>query len=91
MADKKFIGRTKAGKYPDQIEIGLQQKDIDLLQQNLKNGWVNIRANKGRESGKYYSEIIVSGGQHTQQPTQQRQQPSYQTPSPTDFDDSLPF
>lgn len=59
MADKKFIGKTKDGKYPDQIEIGLQQKDIDLLQANLsEKGWVNIRINKGRESGKLYSEVI---------------------------------
>jgi len=58
MADKKFIGKTKEGKYPDQIEIGIQQKDIDLLQANLKNGWVNIRINKGRESGKLYSEVV---------------------------------
>lgn len=59
MADKRFIGKTKEGKYPDQIEIGLQQKDIDLLQANLsEKGWVNIRINKGRESGKLYSEVV---------------------------------
>jgi hypothetical protein len=58
MAEKKFIGKTKEGKYPDQIEIGIQQKDIDLLQANLKNGWVNIRINKGRESGRPYSEVV---------------------------------
>lgn len=59
MEDKKFIGTTKAGKYPDQIEIGLQQKDIDLLQANLsEKGWVNIRINKGKDSGKLYSEVV---------------------------------
>jgi hypothetical protein len=59
MADKKFVGKTKLGKYPDQVEIGLQQKDIDLLQSNLsQSGWVNIRINKGKDSGKLYSEII---------------------------------
>lgn len=59
MADKKFIGNTKPGKYPDQVESGLQQKDIDLLQANLKDkGWVNIRVNKGKESGKPYIEIV---------------------------------
>lgn len=58
MADKKFIGKTKEGKYPNQIEIGLQQKDIDLLQANLNNGWVNIRVNKGKDSGKLYSEVV---------------------------------
>ena len=59
MADKKFVGRTSLGKYPDQIEIGLQQKDIDLLQSSLsEKGWVNIRVNKGKDSVKLYSEII---------------------------------
>jgi len=59
--EKKFVGRTKLGKYPDQVEIGLQQKDIDLLQANLsQSGWVNIRINKGKDSGKLYSEIITS-------------------------------
>ena len=61
MADKKFIGNTKAGKYPDQIEIGLQQKDIDLLQSSLnEKGWVNVRVNKGKESGKPYAEIVTA-------------------------------
>ena len=61
MADKKFIGKTKLGKYPDQVEIGIQQKDIDLLQQSLTNGgtgWTNIRVNKGKDSGKLYSEVV---------------------------------
>lgn len=59
MADKRFIGKTKDGKYPDQIEIGLQQKDIDLLQANLsEKGWVNIRINKGKDSGKLYSVVV---------------------------------
>ena len=59
MADKKFVGKTKEGKYPDQVEIGFQQKDLDLLQQSInEKGWVNIRVNKGRESGKYYTEIL---------------------------------
>ena len=58
MADKKFVGRTKEGKYPNQIEIGMQQKDLDLLQSSMLNGWVNIRINKGKDSGKLYSEIV---------------------------------
>lgn len=61
MADKKFIGKTKLGKYPDQVEIGIQQKDIDLLQKELDSkgtGWVNIRMNKGKDSGKLYSEVV---------------------------------
>jgi hypothetical protein len=61
MRDKKFVGRSKPGKYPDQVEIGLQQKDLDLLQESLTNGgtgWVNIRVNKGKDSGKPYAEIV---------------------------------
>jgi len=37
MRDKKFVGRSKPGKYPEQVEIGLQQKDLDLLQTYCKN------------------------------------------------------
>ena len=61
MRDKKFVGRSKPGKYPDQAEIGLQQKDLDLLQESLTNGgtgWVNIRVNKGKDTGKPYAEIL---------------------------------
>jgi len=59
--EKKFIGKTKLGKYPDQVEIGIQQKDIDLLQKELDangTGWTNIRVNKGKDSGKLYSEGV---------------------------------
>jgi len=62
--EKKFIGNTKAGKYPDQVEIGLQLKDIDMLKASLNDkGWVNIRVNKGKESGKPYAEIVQATGQ----------------------------
>ncbi len=60
-ATKKFIGRSKLGKYENQVDIGLQQKDIDLLEESLRNGgtgWVNIRVNKGKDSGKPYAEIV---------------------------------
>jgi len=86
MADKKFIGNTKAGKYPDQIEIGLQQKDIDLLQSSLnEKGWVNVRVNKGKESGKPYAEIVTA--QATTQPAAQVKASIIDT---NGFDD-LPF
>jgi len=40
-------------------KIGLTQADIDLLRANLNDkGYVNVRMNKGKESGKPYAEII---------------------------------
>lgn len=59
MADKKFVGRCKPGKFPDQVEIGLTMADIQLLMDNLnEKGYTNVRINKGKESGKPYAEII---------------------------------
>jgi hypothetical protein len=59
MADKIFIGRCKAGKFPDQVDIGFTQKDIDALQANLNDkGWVNARVNKSRDKGTPYMEIV---------------------------------
>lgn len=59
MSDKKFIGSCKPGKFPEQIEIGLRRDDLDFLLQNLnQSGYVNLRINKGRESGKPYCEYL---------------------------------
>jgi hypothetical protein len=56
--EKVFVGRCKEGKYPDQIEIGLTKDDLLKLQENLSDkGWVNLRLNKGKTSGKPYLEI----------------------------------
>jgi hypothetical protein len=57
--DKQFIGRCKAGKYENQIEIGFTIDDLRKLKESLNDkGWVNIRVNKGKESGKVYAEIV---------------------------------
>lgn len=59
MADKKFIGRCKPGKYEDQVEIGLTRDDIEKLSNNLnEKGWVNVRVSKSKEKGTPYAEII---------------------------------
>ena len=60
--EKQFVGRCKLGKYPDQIEIGWTQADIDKLQASLNTngtGWTNTRLNKGKDSGKPYMEIVT--------------------------------
>lgn len=59
MSDKKFIGNCKPGKFPEQIEMGLRKEDVQFLMDNLNDkGWVNLRINKGRDSGKPYCEFI---------------------------------
>ena len=61
MADKIFIGNCKAGKYPDQVEIGFTKDHIALLTKHLnEKGWVNARLNKGKDSGKPYLEIVTA-------------------------------
>jgi hypothetical protein len=60
--NKQFIGRCKAGKYENQVEIGFTIDDLRKLEESLnEKGWVNIRINKGKESGKVYAEIVPSG------------------------------
>lgn len=63
MAEKKFIGNCKAGKYPDQVDIGLKTEHIDMLVDAIAastTGWVNLRLSKGKESGKPYIELLES-------------------------------
>jgi len=45
MADKTFVGRveTVSGKFGDFYKIGISEKDITTLQDNLNaKGWVNL-------------------------------------------------
>ena len=61
MTEKIFIGNCKAGKFPDQVEIGFTKEHIDKLYAALnEKGWVNTRVNKGKESGKPYMEIVTA-------------------------------
>jgi len=58
MADKILIGRTKEGKYPKQVDVGLTRDDVQKLFDNLnEKGWVNIRSSVSK-AGKYYTEIL---------------------------------
>ena len=73
MADKIFIGNCKAGKYPDQVDIGFNKEHLDKMYAALNDkGWMNVRVNKGKDSGKPYMEIV----QATAIPTAQTQQPA---------------
>ena len=82
MADKIFIGNCKAGKYPDQVDVGFNKEHIDKLYAALNDkGWVNVRVNKGKDSGKPYMEIVPA--QATATPTEQ--------PDVKDDSNSLPF
>ncbi len=61
MADKKFIGKCKPGKYPDQVEIRLTREHIQVLNEAIElssSGWINLRINKGKDSGKPYCELL---------------------------------
>jgi len=57
--DKVFVGstRVKQGKYGQIINIGLNQKDLNLLSENLnERGWVNINL-LGKKDGGMYAEL----------------------------------
>lgn len=59
MADKQFVGstRVKTTKYGQIINLGLNQKDLDLLSSKLNDkGWVNIDL-KSKKDGGFYAEI----------------------------------
>lgn len=57
--DKIFVGstRVKNAKYGDIINIGFNEKDINLLKENInERGWVNINL-KSKKAGGYYAEL----------------------------------
>ncbi len=57
--DKIFVGstRVKNAKYGDIINVGFNEKDINLLKENLnERGWVNINL-KTKKAGGYYAEL----------------------------------
>ena len=60
MTEKQFVGRCKPGKFADQVDIGFTKDDLFKLNSMLnEKGWVNVRLNKGKDSGKPYLEIVV--------------------------------
>lgn len=59
MTEKQFVGstRVKTTKYGQIINLGLNQKDLDLLKSKLNDkGWVNIDL-KSKKDGGFYAEI----------------------------------
>lgn len=59
MNEKKFIGRCKPGKFENQVDVGIKREDLEFLLNNLNaDGWVNLRLNKGKDSGKPYIEFV---------------------------------
>jgi len=68
MTDKQFIGSVLDRTFPDgnlSITIGLQQKDIEILQAGLQkvinskgpDAFVNVTINKSKNTGKRYAEM----------------------------------
>jgi hypothetical protein len=59
MADKQFVGstRVKTTKYGQIINLGLNEKDLNLLKSKMNDrGWVNIDL-KSKKDGGFYAEI----------------------------------
>lgn len=94
--DKVFIGICKTGKYEDQVDIGFKQEHLDKLQEFLDespSGFVNVRLNKSKSSGKPYMEIVPRSGGSTPRDTTPapKQEPAPKSsPAASDTDD-LPF
>jgi len=51
MSDKIYVGTGKAinTQYGELIKLSFTADDIEKLQENLDNGWVNLALNKRRE------------------------------------------
>ena len=63
MTDKIFCGSAKTitTKYGDLIKVCFSQKDLDTLQANISNGWINlvIKQKQNKVEGKptHYLEV----------------------------------
>jgi len=51
MSDKVYCGNGKKiiTKYGDMMRLSISESDIQALQQNLENGWVNVKVCERRE------------------------------------------
>jgi len=85
--EKLFVGnaKVKTNKFGDkEINVGFQQKDLDLLQQHLnEKGWVNFNVKSNKE-GKPYLQI------DTWQPTERAAAPANNAGG-AEPEDELPF
>lgn len=69
MTEKIFVGRVQESKYG--VNIGLTQKDLDLLASNLNGrGWVNISVSKSKK-GNWYGELCQDRPKIEEQPAPQ--------------------
>ena len=63
MTDKKYAGNGKniTTKYGNLMKLSLTEEDVKTLQENLKEGWVNIAVKERKEPSKtgftHYLEI----------------------------------
>jgi len=63
MSDKIFCGSAKIvpTKFGDLTKISFSQKDIDTLQANVSNGWINlvVKEKQNKQEGKatHYLEV----------------------------------
>ena len=84
MSEKIYCGNGKVIKtqYGSQLKLSLTAEDVQTLQANLDNGWVNIDVKKKRDENAkfpYYLEV------NTWKPNQQN------TPEPPPFEDDEPL
>lgn len=51
MADKIYCGNGKkiTTKYGDMMRLSISEADLKLLQDNIENGWVNVKVFERRE------------------------------------------
>lgn len=102
MADKIYCGNARFIKttFGELLKISLSASDLEKLQNNLANGWVNavVKAKKEPAEGKptHYLEIDTWKSEDKGAAPAQAQQPAAQNTSPAPAsastgDDDLPF
>jgi hypothetical protein len=84
MSDNIYCGNGKIIKtqFGNQLKLSLTAEDVQTLQANLDNGWVNIDVKKKRDENvkfPYYLEV------NTWKPNQQS------TPEPPAYDEEEPL
>jgi hypothetical protein len=92
MAEQKIYcgtGKIVTTKYGDLTKISFSQKDIDTLQENINNGWVNLvlKEKKEKIDGKptHYLEVDAW------KPTPKDQPQEANGNKADDYSDNLPF
>ena len=100
MADKIYCGSGKVieTKYGKMLKLSFREEDIDILRQNLDNGWVNVNVGKKKspEDGKSTHYLTIDTWKPERSNTNGSKYDSNNRPSlyppPSDDDDlNLPF